>query len=126
MVLGVRPPADIARGSGLRVTWLAQHFSHLPEGANEVTVERYAKAYLFYLIGGVLFADTTDSQVQILYLTMLDASWERIAGYSWGSAALGYLYRRLCGASRTNVKEIVGPLVILQVILTSNFDCIIS
>ena len=102
----------------MRVTWLAQNFSHLPEGADEVTIERYAKAYIFYLLGAVLFADKTGSQVQNLYLTLLDAPWERIAGYNWGSAALGYLYRRLCGASRRNVKEIVGPLVILQVILT--------
>ncbi|CAO2822900.1 unnamed protein product [Amaranthus hypochondriacus] len=94
-VLGVRPLADIARGSGLHVTWLAQNFSHLPEGVDEVTIERYAKAYLFYLLVAVLFADKTGSQVQILYLTLLDAPWEGIAGYSWGFAALGYLYRPL-------------------------------
>ena len=69
----MRPPLDVARGSGLRVTWLAQHFSDLPQGVDEVTVEKYAKAYLFYLIGGVLFADKMDSHVQILYLTLLDA-----------------------------------------------------
>ena len=58
------------------------NFSHLPEGADEFTIERYAKAYIFYLLGAVLFADKTGNQVQILYLTLLDAPWERIAGYS--------------------------------------------
>ena len=38
-VLGVRPPPEVSKGSGLRVTWLAQNFSHLPEGANEATIE---------------------------------------------------------------------------------------
>ena len=76
---------------------------------------------LLKLIGVVFFADKTSSQVQLLYLTLLDAPWERIEEYSWGSATLGYLYRRLCGASKKNVKEMAGPLIILQVILTSNF-----
>ena len=83
-VLRVRPPAEAVRGSGLYYRWLAQTFSHLPEGADEVTVERYAKAYLLYLIGVVLFADKTSSQVHLLYLTLLDAPWECIREYNWG------------------------------------------
>ncbi|XP_057519716.1 serine/threonine-protein phosphatase 7 long form homolog [Amaranthus tricolor] len=113
-VLGVRPPAEVTKGSSLRVTWLAQNFSQLPEGADDATVERYARAYLLYLIGAVLFSDKTGNRVQLLYLTLLDAPWEVISGYSWGSAALAYLYRRLCEASQKNVKEIAGPLIILQ------------
>ena len=49
-------------------------------------------------------------------LGVLDDPWERIAEYSWASATLVYLYRRLCGAAHKNVKEIAEPLVILQVI----------
>ncbi|XP_057548033.1 protein MAIN-LIKE 2-like [Amaranthus tricolor] len=113
-ILGVRPPAEVTKGSALRVTWIAQHFSHLPDGADEPTVERYAKAYLLYLIGAVLFSDKTGNRVQLLYLTLLDAPWEVVSSYSWGSVALAYLYRRLCEASRKNVKEITGPLIILQ------------
>ena len=117
-LLGVRPPAEVTKGSSLRVTWLAQNFSHLPEGADDATIERYARVYLLYPIGVVLFSDKTDNRVQLLYLTLLDAPWEVISGYSWGSAALAYLYRRLCEASRKNVKEIAGPLIILHVILS--------
>ena len=76
------------------------------------------EAYLSYLIGAVLFYDKTGNRIQLLYLTLLDAPWEVISGYSWGSEALAYLYKRLCDASWKNVKEIVGPLIILQVILT--------
>ena len=115
-ILGERPPPEVIRGSGLRCTWLVQTFSQLPGDADEGTISRYAKAYILYLIGAVLFADKTSNQIQLLYLTLLDDPWERIAEYSWGSAALGYLYRRLCGAAHKNVKEIAGPLVILQVI----------
>ena len=60
----------------------------------------------------------TNNQVQLLYSTSLDDPWERIAEYSWGSAALGYLYWRLCGAA----KGIAGPLSILQVITTITFN----
>ena len=106
----MRPPNDAVRGSDLKCTCLARTFLDLPEGADEGTIERYAKAYLLYLIGTVLFTNKTSSQVQILYLTLLDAPWKRIAGYSWGSGALAYLYRRLCAASRKNVKEISGAI----------------
>ncbi|XP_057548094.1 serine/threonine-protein phosphatase 7 long form homolog [Amaranthus tricolor] len=64
--------------------------------------------------GAVLFADKTNNQIQLQYLTLLDDPWECIAKYSWGFATLGYLYRRLCGAAHKNVEEIAGPLVILQ------------
>ena len=75
-------------------------FSHNPDGADEVSVERYTKAYLLYLINVVLFADKTSSQVQMLYLTLTDAPWERIEEYKWGFATLNYLYRRLFGGSK--------------------------
>ena len=63
-----------------------------------------------------MFADKKNNQIQLLYLTLLDDPWEHIAEYSWGSAALRYLYRRLCGAAHKNVKEIARPIFILQVI----------
>ena len=52
-ILGVRPPPEVIRGSGLRCTWLVQTFSQLPGDADEGTISRYAKAYLLYLIGAV-------------------------------------------------------------------------
>ena len=63
-----------------------------------------------------MFADKKTNQVQLLYLTLHDDPWERIAEYSLGSTALWYLYKKLCGAAKKNVKEIAGPLSILQVI----------
>ena len=62
-ILGERPLAEDIRGSGLRCTWLVQTFSHLPKGANESTITRYAKGYLLYLIGAFLFADKTNNQI---------------------------------------------------------------
>ena len=116
-ILGERPPADVIRGSSLRCSWLVQPFSQLPEGADEGIISRYAKAYLLYLIGAVLFVDKTNNQVQLLYLTLLNNPWERIAEYSWGSAALGYLYMRLYGVAKKNVMDIAEPLAILQVLI---------
>ena len=60
-ILGERPPPEVIRGSGLRCTWLVQTFLHLPEDTDEGTILRYAKEYLLYLIGVVLFADKTNN-----------------------------------------------------------------
>ena len=60
-VLGQRPQSS--RGSVLRATWLIETFCELPVDADEVTIERYAKAYLFYLIGAVLFANKSSDEI---------------------------------------------------------------
>ena len=81
--MGQRPPSS--RDSALRATWLIDNFREILVDADEVTIERYAKAYLFYLIGAVLFADMNSGEIQMLYITLLDQPWERIGSYSWGS-----------------------------------------
>uniref|UniRef100_A0A9I9E861 Aminotransferase-like plant mobile domain-containing protein n=1 Tax=Cucumis melo TaxID=3656 RepID=A0A9I9E861_CUCME len=35
--------------------------------------------------------------------------------YSWGGACLAWLYRQLCTASKQGVREIAGPLILLQI-----------
>ena len=34
--------------------------------------------------------------------------------YSWGSAALSWLYRQLCNATDKKAKQIGGPLILVQ------------
>ena len=53
-LLGVRPenPQDptkpkIITGSSLKLTWLREHFSVLEDDADDITVKRHARVYIF-------------------------------------------------------------------------------
>lgn len=118
-LLGLRPNVESLEGSSLKVTWLRENFLQPPEGADDATVKRYARAYILALVGGALFADKSGSSVQVAFLPLLRDFMvtERL---SWGSAALAHLYRELCRASQSGAMEIAGPLTLLQVHLTMN------
>uniref|UniRef100_A0ACD6ATP0 Uncharacterized protein n=1 Tax=Avena sativa TaxID=4498 RepID=A0ACD6ATP0_AVESA len=120
-LLGVRPPEKIAgmKGSktgGLRLTWIEHHFGHLPLDANEETVSRYARAYVMYVFGKVLFSDSGGSDVSWMYLPLL-RDWDDAGRYSWGSAGLAYLYRQLDEACRRSkgTSNMGGCVLVLQV-----------
>ncbi|KAL6346186.1 hypothetical protein AAG906_027930 [Vitis piasezkii] len=112
-LLGLRPNVESLEGSSLKVTWLRENFLQPPEGADDATVKRYARAYILALVGGALFADKSGSSVQVAFLPLLRDFMvtERL---SWGSAALAHLYRELCRASQSGAMEIAGPLTLLQ------------
>ncbi|XP_021761433.1 serine/threonine-protein phosphatase 7 long form homolog [Chenopodium quinoa] len=79
-VLGVQPGPNDVRGSALRTVWLRDTFQGLPADADDGTVQRYARAYLFFLISGVLFGNKRGSHLQLIYLQLLDHDWEHIRG----------------------------------------------
>ncbi|XP_057521625.1 serine/threonine-protein phosphatase 7 long form homolog [Amaranthus tricolor] len=115
-LLGVRPenPEDpiepkIITRSLLKLIWLKEHFSVLEDDADDVTVERHARAYILYLFGCILFPDKSGDSVQLIYLPLL-GDLERVDEYSWGSATFAYLYHNLCQASRKGAKVIGGCL----------------
>ena len=68
---------------------------------------------MLQLLGGCLFANKFGNRVHLMFLPFL-RDFEEVGRYSWGSAALAWLYRELCRASVSRVKEIAGPLVLLQ------------
>jgi len=45
-----------------------------------------------------------------------------VSFYIWGAVALAYLYRQLGYASRVGVKQIVGYLPVLEVLLNSLYE----
>ncbi|XP_025616527.1 serine/threonine-protein phosphatase 7 long form homolog [Arachis hypogaea] len=60
-----------------------------------------------------LFADKNTNQVHLRWLPYL-ASLDDLGRYSWGSAALAWLYRCLCRGTNRNVVNLAGPLQLLQ------------
>lgn len=113
-LLGAAPTAEDFIGSSLKLKWISEHFRHLPHDASDETVHHYARAYILWLIGGVLVPDKSQNIVKMMFLPLL-RDFDRIQEYSWGGATLACLYRMLCRATKADTKEIAGPLVLLQV-----------
>ena len=86
-LLGVIPPSDKINGCCLSMTWLSEQFGVLPDNADEVIVQRYARAYILEMLGGSVFADTSGDKVHLIWLLFLE-DFDTAGEYSWGSAAL--------------------------------------
>ncbi|RYR06869.1 hypothetical protein Ahy_B05g074188 [Arachis hypogaea] len=105
--LGRRVSVGLAGRWTLR-QWLPDRFPHtevcselhlvpgdlwrVPRGADEETVRRFARAYIMMLLGTQLFADKSGNRIHIRWLPFV-ARLEEMGGYSWGSAALTWLYQ---------------------------------
>ncbi|QHN88017.1 uncharacterized protein DS421_16g560130 [Arachis hypogaea] len=100
-LLGVVPPPN------------QETFGECPEGADDETVRRYARAYIMMLLGTQLFADKSGNRIHIRWLPYV-ARLEEMGTYSWGSAALTWLYRCMCRVANRHVVKLAGPLQLLQ------------
>ncbi|XP_015950987.1 serine/threonine-protein phosphatase 7 long form homolog [Arachis duranensis] len=88
-------------------------FGECPEGADEETVRRFARAYIMMLLGTQLFTDKSGNRIHIRWLPYV-ARLEEMGGYSWGSAALAWLYRCMCRVANRHIVKLAGPLQLLQ------------
>jgi hypothetical protein len=59
-------------------------------------VFRYAQTWLWHMVAGFLFSDGSENTISWLVLPLLRLEWDIIGTYSWGSAALAWLYCALC------------------------------
>ena len=96
------------------MSWLTESFPLPPEEAEEISLVRYARAYILQLFGGCLFADKSGSHVHLMFLQLL-GDFAEAGTYSWGSTSLAWLYRNMCNVAGSEAKEIVGPLILLQI-----------
>ncbi|KAJ7962040.1 serine/threonine-protein phosphatase 7 long form-like [Quillaja saponaria] len=95
------------------MSWLGLTFQNFPADGDDITAQRYARAYILQLMGGLLFTSKTSTHVHICFLSLLENLY--VAGqYSWGSASLAWLYREMCHATHLDASEIAGPLILLQ------------
>ncbi|KAK1612023.1 hypothetical protein QYE76_035696 [Lolium multiflorum] len=117
-LIGMAPPPPAhpkeRAPAGAPFGWIRLNFGECPEEANRDTIKTYTRVYLWYMISRTLFADSGGKLAHwrwLKALTVLEHPW------SWGSAALAYLYRqgyvakshsRLCGAENTREKELSG------------------
>ncbi|XP_020961145.1 protein MAIN-LIKE 1-like [Arachis ipaensis] len=83
-LLGVIPPPSHGQKYAVNCSWFQETFGECPEGADDETVRRYAPRL------------------------------EEMGSYSWGSAALAWLYRCMCQVANRHVVKLAGPLQLLQ------------
>ena len=110
---GLELPDKTLIGGRLKLTWLQSNFAEIPEEADEDVVHRYVRAYIFQLIGGSIFTDHSQQYVFLMFLPLLQDI-TQVGEYSWGGAALAWLYRELCKASRIGVEDMCSPVILLQ------------
>ncbi|RYR31591.1 hypothetical protein Ahy_B01g056418 [Arachis hypogaea] len=112
-LLGVIPPPSQVQKFAVNYTWFQETFGECPARADEETVRRFARVYIMMLLGTQLFADKSSNRIHIRWLPYV-ARLEEMGAYSWGSAALAWLYRCMCRLSNRHVVKLAGPLQILQ------------
>ncbi|RYR16713.1 hypothetical protein Ahy_B04g073744 [Arachis hypogaea] len=112
-LLGVIPPPSQVQKYAVNCSWFQETFGECLEGADHETVRRYARAYIMMLLGTQLFADKSGNRIHIRWLPYV-ARLEEMGTYSWGSAALAWLYRCMCRVANRHVVKLAGPLQLLQ------------
>ncbi|KAK6781844.1 hypothetical protein RDI58_019640 [Solanum bulbocastanum] len=116
-LLGFIPRPQDFNHNSLKVTALNAHMLEqlpLPDLATQDIINQMARCYMFWMIAGMMMADTSGNYLKLMYLPMLE-DLNVVSSYSWGSATLAYLYRFLCKASQSNQNEIAGFLPLLQI-----------
>jgi len=119
-LLGFIPSREDFKTNSLKVAAFNAYMLSQPELPNTTTqdmINQKARCYMFWMIAGMLMADTSGGYLKLMYLPILEDI-DKIGSYSWGSATLAYLYHFLCKASQSTQNEIAGFLPLLQVYLT--------
>ncbi|KAK7844145.1 caffeic acid 3-o-methyltransferase 1 [Quercus suber] len=86
-------------------------FSGVPEA--DLLVQQFARFYILEMLSGLLFMDKSGERLSIMYLQFFNPI-SNGKHYSRGSAALSWLYRHLCNASKKTAKQIDSALLLVQ------------
>ncbi|GAV73466.1 PMD domain-containing protein, partial [Cephalotus follicularis] len=84
-------------------------------------VTRPVTSYILCLLDSILFPDSSDDTVPLMFLPMLTDLYN-VDTYSWGSGTLAWLSRSLCRAYHRGVSQVSGNLLLLQVIWKPYLD----
>ncbi|QHO13222.1 protein MAIN-LIKE 2-like [Arachis hypogaea] len=90
-LFGELPPPDKRKLYTVHFTWFHERFRVLPADASEETMHIYARAYIMMLLSTQLFMYKSANRVHHLWLPFV-ARLDDMGSYSWGAAALAWLY----------------------------------
>ncbi|KAL6530871.1 hypothetical protein OROGR_014731 [Orobanche gracilis] len=82
-----------------------------------------AVAWMWLLFGSTLFVDKSGNRIRPSCLLEVRDGMDTIDQYSWGSAALAFMYRQLGIASRGDSMGICGCLTLVQAWIYEYFPC---
>ncbi|MFQ6649434.1 hypothetical protein Gotur_022005, partial [Gossypium turneri] len=103
-LLGDSPNDYKENFTSLKFTWLKAKFGQLSANATEGELMCAARAYIMHILGGVLMPDANNNKVHMMYLPLL-ADLSNVRSYSWGSAVLAVLYRKLCRTTKPSAVD---------------------
>ena len=106
-LLGHDPPLVIPNsnkstlaGARIKYNWLDEQFATPPAvDVGDKVMQQHARYHLLVWMGALLFMDKSADRVSLFTLPLLNPI-SNARRYSWGSAALAWLYRQLCSASK--------------------------
>ncbi|RYQ95539.1 hypothetical protein Ahy_B08g090864 [Arachis hypogaea] len=101
-LFGELPPEDYIDEFTVSYGWFQNRFRVMPNDATEATVQVYARGYIMMLLSTMLFGDKSGARVHLRWLPYV-ADLDGLEKYSWGSAALSWLYRCLCRVANRNI-----------------------
>ena len=109
-LLGHEPPPVIPNSNKSTLTrarikykWLdAQFAAPLAVDTDDEVVQQNVRYHLLVRMGALLFMDKSVDRVSLLTLPLFNLI-SNARQYSWGNAALAWLYRQLCSASKKDV-----------------------
>ncbi|XP_020528826.1 protein MAINTENANCE OF MERISTEMS-like isoform X1 [Amborella trichopoda] len=78
----------------LKHTWLRAKFEQLPKKPTKIKLLQHTRAYLLYLVGTTIFADTSQDSTLTSYLQLF-GDLDEAEKYAWGATTLTFLYGSL-------------------------------
>jgi hypothetical protein len=104
--------------SGVKLCKLRDRYARRPSDEErpefiEQDCRVYTRAYLLYIIGGILFPASSRDTVHPRYLQLIQDT-DGIVGYAWGAAVLSYLFRGLSRAANKEAVALNGCTLLLQ------------
>ncbi|KAH6818021.1 hypothetical protein C2S51_001624 [Perilla frutescens var. frutescens] len=108
------------RGSYIKLKWLHNRFSDLASSTDDFEAVCAVRAYLVYILGCTLFTNKTGDRITCHYLRLFEDP-EEFEGYTWGVAALAFLYRQLGVGSRVGCRQMAGFLTLLEAWIYEHF-----
>ncbi|CAI9102553.1 OLC1v1000842C1 [Oldenlandia corymbosa var. corymbosa] len=115
-MFGFRFQTEESRLTSVSITEIKTHIENNPLtdlSPDDAHLQR-ARCFVGWLVGGLLFSNTTRNSFPLDLVHFLHTP-EICSEYSWGSAALCYLYRSMSKSSlAASAKAITGCVILLQ------------